>query len=394
MAKVGAILALLLAAAILSVAPQTVGAQSEPPHIFTGIASINGFPAPAGLELTAWDGEGGDRQIGLTTIAAGGEFVLMVSRAVGPIFFRINDLDALEIYPHWILGEVTRGFPLTFRDSAVGASSLPVPSVPLPVFIGIARIDGLPAPLGTEITAWGEGRRIGSTHTGMGGRFSIPVSRVAGPISFRINDRWANEIYPHWEAETVTRGFNLTAYDPNIGPGVKPAPPGPPEPAPHIFSGIVRVNGLPAAAQTEVTAWDRNRLIGSTLTVMGGGFSIPVSSAAGPINFRIKDWYAAEIYYHPWTSGGKTEDFDLTVSGQKIDPKALEGPPGPPGLPGATGVPGAIGPPGLPGAMGAQGAAGPQGPPGSSALSIAAIIIATAALLTSAGLFLLLRRRS
>ena len=388
MAKVGAILALLLAAAMLSVAPQTAGAQSEPPHIFTGIASINGFPAPAGLELTAWDG---DWQIGSTLTTEGGEFVLPVSRAAGPISFRINDLDALEIYPHWILGEVTRGFPLTFMDSAVGASSLPIPSVPLPVFIGIARIDGLPAALGTEITAWGEGRRIGSTHTGMGGRFSIPVSRVAGPISFRVNDWWANETYPRWDKGAVTRGFNLMAYDPNIGPGVRPAPPGPLEPAPHIFSGIVRVNGLPAAAQTEVTAWDRNRLIGSTLTVMGGGFSIPVSSAAGLINFRIKDWYAAEIYYHPWTSGGKTEDFDLTVASQKIAPKALEGPPGPRGLPGATGDPGL---PGLPGATGARGATGPQGPPGSSNLSIAAIIIATAALLTSAGLFLLLRRRS
>lgn len=151
MAKVGTILALLLAAAMLSAGPQTVGAQSEPPHIFTGIASINGFPAPAGLELTAWDGYW---QIGSTLTTEGGEFVLPVSRAAGPISFRINDLDALEIYPRWILGELTRGFPLTFR----GSVTEPMPTEPPPphVFSGIVRINGFPAVPGTEITAWSE----------------------------------------------------------------------------------------------------------------------------------------------------------------------------------------------------------------------------------------------
>lgn len=388
MAKVGAILALLLAAAMLFVAPRPAGAQSEPPHIFIGIATINGFPAPAGLELTAWNGEG-DRQIGSTLTTEGGEFILLVYRGGGPINFRINGLAANEIYPRWILGERTGNFDLTFIGS-VGES---LPAEPLHVFIGIARIDGFPAPLAMEITAWGEERQIGSTHTGMGGRFTIPVSHAAGPISFRVNGWWANETYPRWDKGAVTRGFNLTVYYPKVELGVMPEPPGPPEPPPHIFSGIVRINGLPAAAQTEVTAWDRNRLLGSTLTVPGGGFSIPVSSAAGPISFRINDWYTTERYYNPWTSGGKTEDFDLTVAGQKIDLKALEGPPGPRGLPGATGDQGPPGPQGLPGATGAQGVTGPQGPPGSSALSIAAIIIATAALLTSAGLFLLLLRR-
>ena len=388
MAKVGAILSLLFMAALLSTEPPMAGAQSEPPHIFTGIASINGFPAAAGLELTAWDG---DWQIGVTTIAEGGEFVLLVSRAAGPISFRINDLWALEIYPRWIVGELTRGFPLTFMDSVgSGEPSTLVRSEPLHVFIGIARIEGLPAPLGVEITAWGEERRIGSTHTGMGGRFTIPVSRAAGPISFRVNDWWANETHPRWDGGSVTPGFNLTAYDPKIELGVMPKHPGPPEPPPHLFSGVVRINGLPAATQTEITAWDRNRLIGSTLTVKGGGFSIPVSHAAGPINFRINDWWAAEIYYNPWTSGQKTEDFDLTVSGQKIDSRALEGPPGPQGLPGQQGPPG---PPGLPGATGSPGATGPQGPPGSPALSIAALVIASIALLMAAGSFLLLRRR-
>ena len=388
MAKVAAIVALFFMAALLSAEPRMAVAQSEPPHIFTGIASINGFPAPAGMELTAWDG---DWQIGVTTIAEGGEFVLLVSRADGPISFRINDLWALEIYPRWIVGELTRGFPLTFMDSAgAGEPSSLVRLEPLHVFIGIARIEGFPAPLGVEITAWGEERRIGSTHTGMGGRFTIPVSRAVGPISFRVNDWWANETYPRWDEGAVTRDFNLTAYDPKIELGVMPEPPGPPEPPPHVFSGIVRINGVPAAPNTDITAWDRNRLIGSTLSSKGGGFSIPVSHAAGPINFRINDWWAAEIYYNPWTSGEKTEGFDLTVSGQKIAPRALEGTPGRQGPPGRQGLPG---PPGLPGATGAQGATGPQGPPGSPALSIAALVIASIALLMAASSFLLLRRR-
>lgn len=275
MAKVGAILALLLAAAMLSAEPWPAGAQSEPPHIFTGIASINGFPAPAGLELTAWDG---DWQIGSTLTTEGGEFVLMVSRAAGPIVFRINDLWANEIYPRWIWGEVTRGFPLTFMGSVT-------------------------EPMRTE--------------------------------------------------------------------------------PPHIFSGTVRVNGFPAEAGTDITAWSEERVIGSTTTTAGGQFTIEVSRAAGPISFRVNAWRAIKPHIH-WTSGEKTEDFDLNFDSPLIRPVVVQGPPGKQGPPG---------PQGLPGATGIQGATGPQGPPGSSALSIAAIVIATAALLTSAGLFLLLRRR-
>lgn len=285
MAKVGAILALLLAAAMLSAEPGPAGAQSEPPHIFTGIASINGFPAPAGLELTAWDGEGGDRQIGVTTIAEGGEFALLVYQAAGPIVFRINDLWANEIYPRWILGEVTRGFPLTFMGSVT-------------------------EPMRTE-------------------------------------------------------------------------------PPLHIFSGTVRVNGFPAEAGTDITAWSEERVIGSTTTTAGGQFTIEVSRAAGPISFWVNAWRAIKTHIH-WTSGEKTEDFDLNFDSPLIRPVVVQGPPGDQGPPGKQGPPG---PQGLPGATGAQGIAGPQGPPGSSALSIAAIVIATAALLTSAGLFLLLRRR-
>ena len=251
------------------------------------------------------------------------------------------------------------------------------------IFSGIASINGFPTPPGTEITAWDEARLIGVTTTTEGGEFSIAVSRAYGPISFRINYLWAMEIYPYWDLGGVAREFHLNAR----GLVAKPAAMEPP----HIFSGIVRINGFPAPPGTEITAWDEVRLIGSTLTVRGGGFSIQVSRAFGPISFRINDWWANETYY--WTSGEKTEDFDLTPVGTIIDPKALEGPPGPAGPPGPRGLPGATGDQGPPGPRGLPGATGDQGPPGSPALSIAAIVMSTIALLTSGGLFLAFRHR-
>lgn len=236
------------------------------------------------------------------------------------------------------------------------------------IFYGIASINGFPAPLGTEITAWDEERLIGVTTTTEDGEFSIAVSRAYSPISFRINYLWAMEIYPYWDLGGVAREFHLNAR----GSVAKPEPMEPP----HLFSGVVRINGFPAPPGTEITAWDEARPIGATLTVRGGGFSIQVPRAFGPISFRINDWWANETYY--WTSGEKTEDFDLTPVGTIIDPKALEGPPGPAGPPGPRGLPGAT---------------GDQGPPGSPALSIAAIVMSTIALLTSGGLFLAFRHR-
>ena len=380
------------------------GAQSEPPHIFTGIASINGFPAAAGLELTAWDG---DWQIGVTTIAEGGEFVLLVSRAGGPISFRINDLWALEIYPRWIVGELTRGFPLTFiGQAAAGEPSSLVRLEPSHVFIGIASINGFPAASGLELTAWDSGRRIGVATIAEGGEFAITVSRAYGPISFRINKLDALEVYPHWDLGAVTRGFDLTfigsvdePFPPILPDPLPTEPPVIPEPLPteppvipiepvlteppHVFIGIARVNGFPAPTGAAITAWGEERLIGSAVTGKSGSFAILVSRAAGSVSFRVNNWSAKEIYPH-WDLGAVTRDFDLTVEGQEFDPRVAHWPPGPQGPPGPRGLRGATGDPG---------ATGPQGPPGSPALSIAALVIASIALLMAAGSFLLLRRR-
>ena len=354
------------------------GAQSEPPHIFTGIASINGFPAAAGLGLTAWDG---DWQIGVTTIAEGGEFVLLVSRAGGPISFRINDLVANEIYPHWILGELTRGFPLTFiEQAAAGEPSSLVRLEPSHVFIGIASINGFPAASGLELTARDSGRRIGVATIDEGGEFAIAVSRAYGPIVFYINKLDALEVYPHWDLGAVTWGFDLTF----IGSVDEPLPPILPDPLPtdppHVVSGIIRINGLPAAPGTAITAWGEERLIGSAMTTAGGKYTIAVSRTSGPVSFRVNAWWATETPIH-WIAGEKTEDFDLTFKGHSIRPVVVQGPPGKPG------------PTGLPGATGTPGATGPQGPPGSPALSIAALVIASIALLMAAGSFLMLLRR-
>ena len=89
--------------------PQLPG-SSEPPHIFTGMATLNGSPAGQGVAIDAYDAW---RLIGATVTQAGGRFSIHVHRAEGVITFRVNNQAAAESWITWRQGQVTTGFNLT-----------------------------------------------------------------------------------------------------------------------------------------------------------------------------------------------------------------------------------------------------------------------------------------
>ena len=73
--------------------------------------------------------------------------------------------------------------------------------------------------------------------------------------------------------------------------------------APHLFIGTAVVNGLTAATDTPITAWDGDTQIGSTKVTAGGKFKIFVSRSPGRITFKIDNLDANESH-HAWEFGG------------------------------------------------------------------------------------------
>ena len=97
-------------------APPQLPGGSEPPHIFTGMANLNGRPAGQGIAIDAYDG---GRLIGATVTQAGGRYTIHVHRSQGVITFRVNQQAAAESWTTWQQGQVTPGFNLT---AAAGSS--------------------------------------------------------------------------------------------------------------------------------------------------------------------------------------------------------------------------------------------------------------------------------
>ena len=93
--------------------PATTG---EPPHIFSGWASIDGISARAGVAVDAYDGD--NNLVGATTTTANGRFTIHVHRAVNPITFQVAERQAAQSWETWQLGQVTGGFNLTVGDAA------------------------------------------------------------------------------------------------------------------------------------------------------------------------------------------------------------------------------------------------------------------------------------
>ena len=103
---------LLLVASLISLtfflmSPGAIHAQPVPPHLFTGVASIDGSPAPDGTAVSAW--VQGEKVAAADT--SDGEYVLIVHQPEGANYsgsvvnFMIAELEAHEIST-WEIGEV------------------------------------------------------------------------------------------------------------------------------------------------------------------------------------------------------------------------------------------------------------------------------------------------
>ena len=120
MAKVTRILALLTIVALVAALPMSVVAQNDAPHVFIGTAIVNGLTATTGVPITAWDG---DKQIGSTTVRAGGKFKISVNRSSGRITFKIDNANAAQSHPAWEFGGLETEFNLTASTQPVTAGA-------------------------------------------------------------------------------------------------------------------------------------------------------------------------------------------------------------------------------------------------------------------------------
>lgn len=227
MAAVAAAVMLAVAAAMLAAAlPGPALAQNQPPHVFIGIATLNGAVPAIGTEVTAHDaGPAGGSNVGSTVTGAGGKFILQVSRAGGTVTFEVGGVPAAQTLPAggWESGMIESDFNLTASASTrvcpaapgqiSGATTIATfHSHEMPhVFVGQARIAGQPAAAGAAITAWDGATLIGRATTRAGGRYSIPTARAYGPITFKVNGRAAAQSHTPWTMGQITAGFNLSA---------------------------------------------------------------------------------------------------------------------------------------------------------------------------------------
>ena len=96
--------------------------------------------------------------------------------------------------------------------SEVPPTPTPTPLPPLPqLFLGVATLNGEAAPLDTDIRAFDGDREIGRAMVGDGGKFTLPVERSEGPITFKVGGVDALETVPEWISGSLTLGFDLTA---------------------------------------------------------------------------------------------------------------------------------------------------------------------------------------
>ena len=119
-----------------------------PPHVFVGVAFVNGAMVSAGTVITAWDG---DSLVGQTQAADGGSFTLFVSRSAGLISFKIGDLVAAQTVSEWTSGKVVPRYTLA-ADTEAQAGVTPMPSTTpaaLPLGVVTPTVEPLVVPTPT-----------------------------------------------------------------------------------------------------------------------------------------------------------------------------------------------------------------------------------------------------
>lgn len=100
----------------------------------------------------------------------------------------------------------------TVARSEIQPTPTPGPPPPPPmVFRGAAILNGVAAPLGTEILAFDGNREVGRAMAGDYGEFTLIVGRSEGPITFKVGGIDAMERIPKWLSGDITPGFKLSA---------------------------------------------------------------------------------------------------------------------------------------------------------------------------------------
>jgi len=300
-------------------------------------------------------------------------------------------------------------------------------------FVGTATLNGAPAPDGTTVTAWVEGKQVASA-TVSGGKYTMSVDQgnqsFAGKqVSFKVggNDAAQTAIWAFGGGDVVdltantpgpavvstawaglsqylVDGKGLTLYlftQDTQGAGTTPpvatcTSAGCIKASPPLWTG-----GNPLAkAQPELAGGANQTLLG-TITWPDG--NVQVTYNGWPLYYYFKDKASGDTtgQYGPWYV--VAPQGTLIGGGSNVQPAgAVAGPPGPAGAAGpaglkgdqgaagpdgAAGLPGPAGEQGPAGLAGAVGASGPVGDSASNVIGIIAIILAAVAIVGAAVTF-------
>jgi Leucine-rich repeat (LRR) protein len=207
------VLLLMVAVAALALNSPPISAQSVPPHIFTGSATVNGLHAPSDTTITAMiDGEAK----GSAIVGTNGEYgpLLVYNGDNTIITFQISSLLADQI-ALWQPGGAT------ILDLAAWSFSTPPH-----IFVGTTSFSGIAAPTGTIVTAWNERELWGAAEVGANGSYGpMQVKRGSTTtITFQIGNFAADQTAV-WEQGGATL-LNLTAAPPSFDCSVVNSVPG------------------------------------------------------------------------------------------------------------------------------------------------------------------------
>ena len=181
---------------------------------------------------------------------------------------------------------------------ALPGAALAQSGPPPHLFVGTATVDGEPARSGTMVFAFVEGKPAGSVAVDARGEFFLMALGPGREVTFKIGD------YPATQTTSWEKGgaamLNLTASSVVSGSAL-----------PHVFTGVVTVDGDQAPDGAVVSAWAGNTRIGSGLVRDGHYLLFAAQPAiALPVTFAVDEFIAAEEAL--WERGGATP-LDLTV---------------------------------------------------------------------------------
>lgn len=233
-------------------------------------------------------------------------------------------------------------------------------------FHGNVTIDGQPAPTGTTISAWANDTEAASLVTTITGRYfnlDVPYVHAGTPITFQVNGIASNET-ANWTQGRITQ-LHLTAG--SVAP--KPTSVLRPTPRPRVITGATGPTGPPGPQGIQGPRGPQGP--------PGPAGRPGADGQPGPTGLQGTE---AKDGKHgrdgaPGPRGPAGEDGSRGLPGES-------GPEGPTGPQGPQGI---EGPEGLRGPAGAQ---GPAGSSGSSMLPIIAVILALAACMGIAALWL------